>query len=104
MPGMMDTILNLGLNDLTVEGLSEKSKNPRFAWDSYRRFVQLFGKVVFGVDDSKFDNVLNNTKKNQGVTADSALDENSLKKIVSEYKKIVKNTLEKNSLLILMIK
>ena len=81
MPGMMDTILNLGLNDLTVQGLADKSKNPRFAWDSYRRFVQLFGKVVFGVDDTKFDNVLNNAKKNQGVTADSALDENSLKKI-----------------------
>jgi pyruvate,orthophosphate dikinase len=88
MPGMMDTILNLGLNDLTVEGLSEKSKNPRFAWDSYRRFVQLFGKVVFGVDDTKFDNVLNNAKKNQGVTTDSGLSESSLKKIVSEYKKI----------------
>ena len=88
MPGMMDTILNLGLNDLTVEGLAEKSKNPRFAWDSYRRFVQLFGKVVFGVDDKKFDNILDNAKKNQGVTEDSALDENSLKKIVLEYKKI----------------
>jgi pyruvate,orthophosphate dikinase len=88
MPGMMDTILNLGLNDLTVEGLSEKSKNPRFAWDSYRRFIQLFGKVVFGVDDTKFDNVLNNAKKNQGVTTDSGLSESSLKKIVSEYKKI----------------
>jgi pyruvate,orthophosphate dikinase len=88
MPGMMDTILNLGLNDLTVEGLSEKSKNPRFAWDSYRRFVQLFGKVVFGVDDKKFDNVLDNAKKHQGVKEDSALNEKSLKKIVSEYKRI----------------
>ncbi len=88
MPGMMDTILNLGLNDLTVEGLSEKSKNPRFAWDSYRRFVQLFGKVVFGVDDKKFDDILDNAKKNQGVTEDSDLNEKSLKKIVSEYKKI----------------
>jgi pyruvate,orthophosphate dikinase len=88
MPGMMDTILNLGLNDLTVEGLAEKSKNPRFAWDSYRRFVQLFGKVVFGIDDKKFDDILDNAKKNQGVAEDSALDENSLKKIVSEYKKI----------------
>lgn len=57
MPGMMDTILNLGLNDETVLGLAEKSKNPRFAWDSYRRFVQLFGKVVFGVNDKKFDDV-----------------------------------------------
>jgi pyruvate,orthophosphate dikinase len=88
MPGMMDTILNLGLNDLTVEGLAEKSKNSRFAWDSYRRFVQLFGKVVFGVNDKKFDDILNHAKKNQNVTADSALDENSLKKIVSEYKKV----------------
>ncbi|MFZ8937621.1 MAG: pyruvate, phosphate dikinase [Nitrosopumilaceae archaeon] len=88
MPGMMDTILNLGLNDTTVEGLAEKSKNPRFAWDSYRRFIQLFGKVVFGVDDKKFDDVLEKAKKNQKVTEDSALNESSLRKIVSEYKKI----------------
>ena len=88
MPGMMDTILNLGLNDLTVEGLAKKSKNPRFALDSYRRFIQLFGKVVFGVDDAKFDGVLDLAKKNQGVTEDSALNENSLRKIVSQYKKI----------------
>ncbi len=90
MPGMMDTILNLGLNDLTVEVLAEKSKNPRFALDSYRRFIQLFGKVVFGVEDKKFDGVLGLAKKNQGVTEDSALNENSLRKIVSEYKKICK--------------
>ena len=63
MPGMMDTILNLGLNDQTVLGLAKKTGNPRFAWDSYRRFIQLFGKVVFGVDDEKFDNVLNSAKK-----------------------------------------
>ncbi|MFZ8921658.1 MAG: pyruvate, phosphate dikinase [Nitrosopumilaceae archaeon] len=88
MPGMMDTILNLGLNDTTVEGLAEKSNNPRFAWDSYRRFIQLFGKVVFGVDDKKFDDVLEKAKKNQKVTEDSALNESSLRKIVSEYKKI----------------
>jgi pyruvate, orthophosphate dikinase len=88
MPGMMDTILNLGLNDETVEGLSKKSNNPRFAWDSYRRFVQLFGKVVFGVNDSKFDEVLENAKKNQAVQADSALNEKSLKQVVSDYKKI----------------
>jgi pyruvate,orthophosphate dikinase len=66
----------------------EKSKNPRFAWDSYRRFIQLFGKVVFGVDDKKFDDVLENAKKNQKVTEDSALNEESLRKIVTEYKKI----------------
>jgi pyruvate,orthophosphate dikinase len=88
MPGMMDTILNLGLNDTTVEGLAEKSKNPRFAWDSYRRFIQLFGKVVFGVDDKKFDDVLEKAKKNQKVTEDSALNEESLRKIVTEYKMI----------------
>ena len=88
MPGMMDTILNLGLNDDTVQGLAKKSNNPRFAWDSYRRFIQLFGKVVFGVDDKKFDEVLENAKKNQAVQADSALNEKSLKQVVSEYKKI----------------
>ncbi|MGI0057438.1 MAG: pyruvate, phosphate dikinase [Nitrosarchaeum sp.] len=88
MPGMMDTILNLGLNDETIEGLVKKSNNPRFAWDSYRRFVQLFGKVVFGVDDKKFDEILENAKKNQSVQADSALNEKSLKTVVLEYKKI----------------
>ncbi len=88
MPGMMDTILNLGLNDQTVLGLAEKSNNPRFAWDSYRRFIQLFGKVVFGVDDKKFDVVLDDTKKKQNVTLDSDLNEKSLKKIVGQYKQI----------------
>src|SRR3989338_9136533 len=88
MPGMMDTILNLGLNDETVEGLAKKSSNPRFAWDSYRRFVQLFGKVVFGVEDKKFDEILEDAKRNQAVQADSALNEKSLKIVVSEYKKI----------------
>ena len=91
MPGMMDTILNLGLNDQTVLGLAKKTNNARFAWDSYRRFIQLFGKVVFGVSDEKFDHVLNTAKKRQGVTDDSKLDINSLKKIVSEYKKICDN-------------
>jgi len=88
MPGMMDTILNLGLNDETVEGLAKQSNNSRFAWDSYRRFVQLFGKVVFRVDDKKFDEVLDNAKKYQAVQSDSALNEKSLRQVVSEYKKI----------------
>ena len=88
MPGMMDTILNLGLNDQTVLGLSKKTNNPRFAWDSYRRFIQLFGKVVFGVNDEKFDHVLDIAKKKQGVKDDSKLDVNSLKQIVNQYKKI----------------
>lgn len=88
MPGMMDTILNLGLNDETVAGLAKKSNNSRFAWDSYRRFIQLFGKVVFGVDDKKFDEILDHAKKKQAVQSDSALNEKSLKEIVKEYKKV----------------
>lgn len=88
MPGMMDTVLNLGLNDGTVEGLAKKSGNPRFAWDSYRRFVQLFGKVVFGVDDSEFDRVLEAAKRKEGAAQDSDLGEAALRNIVSEYKRI----------------
>ena len=88
LPGMMDTILNLGLNEKTVEGFAEQTKNPRFSWDSYRRFIQLFGKVVFGVNDEKFDHVLDSAKSKQGVTDDSKLNVESLKKIVAEYKKI----------------
>ncbi|MBA4436929.1 MAG: pyruvate, phosphate dikinase [Nitrosopumilaceae archaeon] len=91
MPGMMDTILNLGLNEKTVEGLATQTKNPRFAWDSYRRFIQLFGKVVFGVNDEKFDHVLESAKTKQKVKDDSQLNVQSLKKIVSEYKKICEN-------------
>ena len=88
MPGMMDTILDLGLNDQTVLGLARKTNNPRFAWDSYRRFIQLFGKVVFGIKDEKFDDVLDAAKKKQRVKDDSELDVDSLKRIVTEYKKI----------------
>ena len=91
MPGMMDTILNLGLNDQTVLGLAKKTNNPRFTWDSYRRFIQLFGKVVFGVSDEKFDKVLDAAKKKQCVTNDSQLDVDSLKRVVTEYKKICEN-------------
>ena len=91
MPGMMDTILNLGLNEKTVEGFAVQTKNPRFSWDSYRRFIQLFGKVVFGVNDEKFDHVLDSAKSKQGVTDDSKLNVESLKKIVKEYKKICEN-------------
>ncbi len=95
MPGMMDTILNLGLNEKTVEGFAEQTKNPRFSWDSYRRFIQLFGKVVFGVNDEKFDQVLDSAKTKQKVTEDSKLNVESLKKIVSEYKKICKTHTKK---------
>ncbi len=88
MPGMMDTILNLGLNDQTVLGLAKKTNNSRFAWDSYRRFIQLFGKVVFNIDDQNFDNILDSAKKTQGVVDDSQLNVDSLKKIVLDYKQI----------------
>ncbi len=88
MPGMMDTILNLGLNEKTVIGLANASKNPRFAWDSYRRFVQLFGKVVFCIDDKKFEHVLDAVKHEQNVHQDYELSEESLKKIVGQYKTI----------------
>ncbi len=88
MPGMMDTILNLGLNDSAVEALAKKTNNPRFAWDSYRRFIQLFGKVVFGISDKKFDDVLEGAKKKQGVHEDSQLTEQSLREIVAQYKEI----------------
>lgn len=93
MPGMMDTILNLGLNDQTVIGLTKKSNNPRFAWDSYRRFIQLFGKVVFGIDDRKFEEVLEKAKQTQNVQLDSYLTEQSLKNIVSEYKQVCERQL-----------
>src|SRR5579863_1681725 len=88
MPGMMDTILNLGLNGKTVPGLANSSKNPRFALDSYRRFVQLFGKVVFGVDDKKFESVLHDAKKQQNIQYDYELNVESLQNIVSQYKAI----------------
>ena len=78
---MMDTILNLGLNDTAVEALAKKTNNPRFALDSYRRFIQLFGKVVFGVNDKKFDEILEDAKKKQGVDLDSDLNEQSLRQV-----------------------
>ena len=88
MPGMMDTILNLGLNDKTVKGLARESNSPRFAWDSYRRFIQLFGKVVFGISDERFEDILDAARKNAGVESDGQLDEVSLQGVVSEYKRI----------------
>ncbi len=95
MPGMMDTILNLGLNDQAVVGLAKKSGNERFAWDSYRRFTQLFGKVVFGIDDKKFNEVLEKAKHAQNVTLDSELDVQSLKRVVLEYKQICESHIGK---------
>lgn len=86
MPGMMDTVLNLGLNDQTVQALARESGNPRFAWDSYRRFIQMFASVVLGVDHYVFEEILEWHKDNKGVQLDTALDADDLQRIVTEYK------------------
>ena len=93
MPGMMDTVLNLGLNDDTVEALATNTQNERFAWDCYRRFIQMFGDVVLEVEHYVFEHILEIAKEKQGVKYDSELSPESLKWMVSEYKKkIVRNT------------
>ena len=88
MPGMMDTILNLGLNDASVEGLAKKTGNPRFAYDSYRRFVQMFADVVMGVSKSLFEEEIDKMKAAKGVTNDVDLDADDLKQLVAIFKKI----------------
>ena len=96
MPGMMDTILNLGLNDEVVEGLARKTNNPRFAWDSYRRFVQMYGDVVLGMkpenkeDIDPFEKIIEEVKKAKGVTLDHELDVEGLKELVVKFKAAVK--------------
>ncbi len=90
MPGMMDTILNLGLNDETVEGLAKSTGNERFAWDSYRRFIQMFGNVVMGIPHEKFEEILNEKKREVGAKEDVELTAEDLKDIVKKYKELVK--------------
>jgi pyruvate,orthophosphate dikinase len=92
MPGMMETILNLGLNDVTVQGLAKQSGNPRFAYDSYRRFIQMYGDVVLGVPFSSFEHLLKSKRLTQGVATDSELNEESLRNLVEEYKQLVRAT------------
>jgi pyruvate,orthophosphate dikinase len=91
MPGMMDTILNLGLNDETVAGIAESTNNERFAFDSYRRFIQMFGDVVQEISKEKFDKVLENAKETNGYKDDTQLTADDLKAVVVAYKKIVKD-------------
>jgi len=91
MPGMMDTVLNLGLNDVTVEYLGNKSGDMRFSYDSYRRFLQMFGNVVLGINSDKFENVLELEKKFIGKENDTDLMLENLKNIVEKYKVIIKN-------------
>src|SRR3989344_4725694 len=86
MPGMMDTILNLGLNDQSVEGLAQKSNNPRFAWDSYRRFIQMFGEVVMEIKGSEFEEILEKVKDTVGVQSDTDLTAGHLEAIVKRYR------------------
>ncbi|HOP71890.1 MAG TPA: pyruvate, phosphate dikinase [Thermoclostridium caenicola] len=85
MPGMMDTILNLGLNDTVVEGLAKLTNNPRFAYDSYRRFIMMFSDVVMGIERSKFENLLDEMKEKKGVKLDTELDADDLKALVKQY-------------------
>ena len=88
MPGMMDTVLNLGLNDESVQGLIKKTNNPRFAYDSYRRFVQMFSDVVMGVSGQLFEDAINAKKAEKGVKLDTELDADDLKDLVAVFKKI----------------
>ena len=96
MPGMMDTILNLGLNDKTVAGLAKKTKNPRFAWDAYRRFIQMFSDVVLNVSKDLFEEKLEELKRKKKVKHDIELNEIALKSLVQDYKKLVKSKTKKS--------
>jgi len=89
MPGMMDTVLNLGLNDATVEGLARASGDARFAWDSYRRFIQMFGGVVLGVDHHRFEEIIEGVKLDRGVIEDTALTAEDWKTVIAGYKEAV---------------
>jgi len=88
MPGMMDTILNLGLNDKTIKGLIKKNNNERFAWDAYRRLIQMFGNVVMGIEKNKFERLLDKKKEERKVKFDSELSEEDLKNLVEEFRKV----------------
>jgi len=90
MPGMMDTILNLGLNDEVVEGLAKLTSNERFAYDSYRRFIQMFSDVVMGVEKPKFEKILEEAKEHKGVANDTELTAEDLKEVVKRYKELFK--------------
>jgi len=96
MPGMMDTVLNLGLNDVSVEGLKKKTGNGKFAKDSYRRFMQMYGNVVLGVDKDAFEHELSAVKKKAKVKSDVDLDEAALDEVIARYKKVVKREAHKD--------
>jgi pyruvate,orthophosphate dikinase len=89
MPGMMDTVLNLGLNDATVEGLAAVSGDPRFAWDSYRRFIQMYADVVLGLDHGRFEEALEIAKEDKGVRLDTELEAGDWRRLAAAYKRLV---------------
>src|SRR5712692_2307336 len=89
MPGMMNTILNLGLNDRSVEGLAALSGNPRFAYDSYRRFIQMFGEVALDIEMEKFDHIFDSRKHKAKAKLDTDLTAEDLRAVISDYKKLV---------------
>src|SRR5450631_940767 len=91
MPGMMDTVLNLGLNDATVEGLADLSGDRRFAFDSYRRFIQMYSNVVLGLDHHMFEEILDDHKEALGVTVDTQLTADDWEKVVGDYKAAVQH-------------
>ncbi|MGI8707407.1 MAG: pyruvate, phosphate dikinase [Actinomycetota bacterium] len=90
MPGMMDTVLNVGLNDESVKGLTKQTSSERFAWDSYRRLLQMFGKTVMGIEGDFFEDAIDGAKEKKGVQNDIDLDTKDLQKLVKEFKKIIK--------------
>ncbi len=94
MPGMMDTILNLGLNDVAVEGFAAKTGNPRFAYDSYRRFIQMFSDVVMEIPKSFFERILDDIKETKGVKFDTELTADDLKEVISRFKAVYKDKME----------
>jgi len=96
MPGMMDTILNLGLNDWTVKSLAEKTSNGRFAKDSYRRFIQMYGNVVLGVKGYLFEVMIENQKSSKGVLLDTELEENDWDELIKKFKTLIKKQTNKN--------
>ncbi len=91
MPGMMDTVLNLGLNEETLNGLVALTGNERFGWDAYRRFIQMFGRIVMGVDGARFDEALDEAKEHRSVTADTDLDAEALRELVGRFRQIVRD-------------
>ena len=91
MPGMMDTILNLGLNDIAVQGLAKKTNNERFAYDSYRRFIQMFSDVVMELSKKRFEEIIDEMKEERGITFDTEFSTEDLKEMVEKFKAFYKS-------------